>query len=64
MVIIPVHTHDTAGTGSGMPRYAKVDYCTCTRATRFGNTAGFSVPVLNPNCVLLETRILPHGLIW
>lgn len=48
MVIIPVRTHDTAGTGSGMPRYAKVDYRTRTCTTRFGNTAGFSVPILNP----------------
>lgn len=27
---------------------AKTYYHTCTHATHFGNTAGFSVPVLNP----------------
>ena len=32
-----------------MPRYAKVDYRTRTRTTRFGNTAGIPVPVLNPS---------------
>ena len=46
---IPVHTRDTAGTGSGMPRYAKVQHHTRTRTTRLGNTAGFSVPVPNPS---------------
>ena len=45
---LPVHTRDTAGTGSGMPRYAKVDYRTRTRVTRFGKPAGFPVPVANP----------------
>src|ERR1700760_1958964 len=45
---LPVHTRDTAGTGSGMPRYAKVDYRTRTRVTRFGKPAGFPVPVWNP----------------
>ena len=45
---LPVHTRDTAGTGSGMPRYAKVDYRTRTRVTRFGKPAGFPVPVRNP----------------
>ncbi len=48
VIIIPVHTRDTAGTGSGMPQYAKVDYRTRTRATRFGKTAGKPVPVPNP----------------
>ena len=43
-----MHTRDTAGTGSGMPRYAKVQHRTRTRTTRLGNTAGFSVPVPNP----------------
>ena len=44
-----MHTRDTAGTGSGMPRYAKVQHRTRTRTTRLGNTAGFSVPVPNPS---------------
>ncbi len=48
VIIIPVHTRDTAGTGSGMPRYAKVDYRTRTHATCFGKTAGKPVPVPNP----------------
>ena len=33
----------------GMLRCAKVRYCTCTRHTRFGNTAGLPAPVLNPS---------------
>jgi len=33
-----------------MPRCAKVDNRTRTRATRFGITAGLPVPVPNPNC--------------
>ena len=45
---IPVNTHDTAGMGRGMPRCAKVHTRTRTRDTRFGNTAGFPVPVANP----------------
>ena len=47
--MIPVHTRDTAGTGYGMPRCAKIDYRTRTRTTRFGKPAGFPVPVANPN---------------
>ena len=43
-----MYTRDTAGTGSGMPRYAKVQHRTCN--TRFGNTAGISVPMTNPSC--------------
>lgn len=46
---LPVHTRDTAGTGSGMLRYAKVDYRTCTRVTCFGKPAGFPVPMQNPS---------------
>ena len=48
VIIIPVHTRDTAGTGSGMPQCAKVDNCTRTHATHFGITAGLPVPVPNP----------------
>ena len=43
-----MHTRDTAIRVRGVPRCAKTYYRTRTRATRFGNTAGFSVPVLNP----------------
>jgi hypothetical protein len=34
--------------GGGMPRYAKVHYCTHTHTTHFGKTAGKLVPVTNP----------------
>jgi len=44
-----VHTRDTTGTGSGMPQFAKVNYRTRTRTTRFGKTAGLGLPVSNPN---------------
>jgi hypothetical protein len=40
-----MYTRDTAGTGSGMPQYAKVQHHTCN--TRFGNTVGISVPMTN-----------------
>jgi len=46
-----VNTRDTAGTGSGILRCAKVHYRTRTRSTRFGNTAGIPVPVRNPKSV-------------
>ena len=55
MVIIPMHTRDTAGTGHGVPRCAKVDYHTRTRTTHFGNTTGFSIPMLNPKCKIRDT---------
>jgi hypothetical protein len=45
-----VYTHDTAGTGSGMSWYAKIQYRTCTRVTRFGSTTGLPIPVRNPTC--------------
>jgi len=47
-----VYTRDTAGTGSGMPRYAKVQHHTRTRNTRFGNTMGISVPMTNPSDII------------
>jgi hypothetical protein len=43
-----VNTRNTAGTGSGVLRCAKVQYRTRTRGTRFGSTAGKPVPVRNP----------------
>jgi hypothetical protein len=46
---LPMYTRDTTGTGSSMPRCAKVHYRTCTCDTHFGNTVGFPVPVPNPN---------------
>ena len=57
---LPVHTRDTAGTGSGMPRYAKVDYRTRTRVTRFGKPAGFPVPVRNPTEDLVNHVLKTH----
>jgi hypothetical protein len=42
-----VYTRNTAGTGCGMPRCAKIHYRTRTHVTRFGNTAGLPAPVLN-----------------
>jgi hypothetical protein len=49
MVMIPVHTRDTAGTGRGMSRVAKSPTRTRTRDTRDPKPAGFPVPVTNPN---------------
>ena len=59
VVTYPWNTRNR-GYGCGMPRYTKVHYRTRTRGTRFGNTAGFSVPVLNPThkAVLYPTSIL------
>ena len=34
----------------GVLRCAKIQNRTRTRITRFGNTAGLPVPVLNPSC--------------
>jgi len=48
MVMIPVHTRDTAGTGRGMSRVAKSPTRTRTRDTRDPKPAGFPVPVTNP----------------
>src|ERR1700687_5072335 len=48
MVMIPVHTRDTAGTGRGMSRVAKSSTRTHTRDTRDPKPAGFPVPVPNP----------------
>ena len=47
MVMIPVHTRDTAGTGRGMSRVAKSPTRTRTRDTRDPKPAGFPVPVTN-----------------
>jgi hypothetical protein len=43
-----VHTRDTAVQVRGVLRCAKNQNCTHTHVTRFGNTAGLPVPVLNP----------------
>ena len=43
-----MNTRDTAARVYGVSRCAKIQYRTRTRVTRFGNTAGFPVPVLNP----------------
>ena len=40
-----------------MPRCAKIQNRTRTRGTRFGNTAGIPVPVLNPNHFTLVPSI-------
>ena len=45
---VPVHTRDTALRVRGVSRSAKNQNRTRTRDTRFGNTAGKPVPVLNP----------------
>ena len=39
-----------------MLQCAKIYYCTHTHATHFGNTTGFSVPVLNPTKSLSSQR--------
>ena len=52
LTILPVSTRNTAVRVCGMLRYAKIEYRTRTRDTRFGNTAGLPVPVLNPKRVL------------
>ena len=46
-----MNTRDTAVRVRGMLRCAKICYRTRTRATRFLNTAGLPVPVLNPSFV-------------
>ena len=43
-----MHTRDTTIRIRGVLRCAKTYYHTHTRTTCFGNTMGFSVPVLNP----------------
>ena len=48
---IPMKTRNTVVRVRGVLRCAKIQYRTRTRDTRFGNTAGFSVPVLNPKNV-------------
>jgi len=45
---IPAGTRDTAGTGRGLYAVSKFGNRTRTRATRFGNTAGITVPVAKP----------------
>ena len=44
----PVNTRDTAVRVRGVSRCTKNQNRTRTRGTRFGNTAGLPVPVLNP----------------
>ena len=38
------------GTGTRCAQCAKIQYRTRTRVTRFGNTAGITVPMQNPIC--------------
>ena len=45
---LPVYTRNTAVRVRGVLRCAEIHYRTRTRVTRFGNTAGFTVPVRNP----------------
>jgi hypothetical protein len=47
---IPANTRDTAVKVCGCVAVSKYGYRTRNRDTRFGNTAGFPVPVPNPNC--------------
>jgi hypothetical protein len=47
---IPVHTRKPAVWVYSVLWCAKINYCTRTHSTRFGNTVGFPVPVLNPIC--------------
>ena len=46
-----MNTHDTAVQVCGTPQCAKVHYRTRTHATRFGNTMGLPIPILNPTWV-------------
>ena len=46
---LPAYTRNTAVRVRGVSRCAKIQYRTHTRGTRFGNTAGFPVPVRNPS---------------
>ena len=46
--LIPVNTRYTTVRVRSVLRYAKVQHCTCTRGTHFGNTSGKPVPVQNP----------------
>ena len=45
-----MNTRDTAVRVCGMLRCAKICYRTRTHATRFLNTTGLPIPVLNPRC--------------
>ncbi len=47
---IPAGTRDTVGTGCGLYTVSKSGNRTRTRVTRFGNTAGLTVPVVIPSC--------------
>ena len=49
-----MYTRNTAGTGCGMPRCAKIHYRTRTHVTCFGNTAGLPAPVLNLTWIKLN----------
>ena len=45
----PMNTHDTVAWVCSAPQCAKNQNHTHTHDTHFGNTAGFPIPVLNPN---------------
>jgi hypothetical protein len=61
---LPVNTRNTAVRVRGILRCAKVHYRTRTRGTRFKNTAGLPVPVLNPSSVTgcTITALLLNGI--
>jgi hypothetical protein len=48
ILTLPVHTSKPVVWVHDMLWCAKIYYCIHTHATYFGNTAGFSVPMLNP----------------
>lgn len=49
---IPVHTHEPVVWVCSMMWCAKIYYHTCTCITHFGNTTGFSIPMLNPTVAI------------
>ena len=52
-----MNTRNTAVRVRGILRCAKVHYRTRTRVTRFKNTAGLPVPVLNPMWKMLTAAL-------
>lgn len=46
-----MNTCNTVGMGYSVLQCVKIQYCTHTHSTRFGNTVGISVPVLNPKYI-------------
>ena len=58
---IPANTRDTAVKVCGCVAVSKYGYRTRNRDTRFGNTAGFPIPVLNPNLEAVSVGMLGGG---